>query len=216
MMQDKRESGVIPNGVTFGTEVLVMPSLIGSVFTHAGGIDTVSYKPNRYSWVKKGDVIAEVYISRPKTKFGLINDIFFNDIISKVPIKSPASGLALHSEYSDNFTVKLKDDVPPIANFSLLLPSDEVREVSGASLFRAAVNLIKENSDLLYKESRRWTMKGKTPQELESLLAQQLAANCRRYPATPYFDDYLDEARTEFPELRQHLKHLVNKAESKV
>jgi hypothetical protein len=56
-------------------------------------------------------------------------------------------------------------------------------------------------------------MKGKTPQELESLLAQQLAANCRRYPATPYYDDYLDEARTEFPELRQHLKHLVNKAE---
>lgn len=48
-MQDKRESGVIPNGVTFGTEVLVMPSLIGSVFTHAGGIDTVSYKPNRGS-----------------------------------------------------------------------------------------------------------------------------------------------------------------------
>ena len=129
MMQDKRESGVIPNGVTFGTEVLVMPSLIGSVFTHAGGTDTVSYKPNKYSWVKKGDVIAEVYISRPKTKFGLINDIFFNDIISKVPIKSPASGLALHSEYSDNFTVELKDDVPPIANFSLLLPSDEVREV---------------------------------------------------------------------------------------
>ncbi|CAI4162833.1 hypothetical protein ALT1000_310003 [Alteromonas macleodii] len=40
-MQDKRESGVIPNGVTFGTEVLVMPSLIGSVFTHAGGTDTV-------------------------------------------------------------------------------------------------------------------------------------------------------------------------------
>ena len=121
--------------------------------------------------------------------------------------------MALHSEYSDNFTVELKDDVPPIANLSLLLPSDEVREVSGASLFRAAVNLIKENSDLLYKESRRWTMKGKTPQELESLLAQQLAANCRRYPATPYYDDYLDEARTEFPELRQHLKHLVNKAE---
>ena len=43
MMQDKRESGVIPNGVTFGTEVLVMPSLIGSVFTHAGGTDTVSW-----------------------------------------------------------------------------------------------------------------------------------------------------------------------------
>ena len=84
MMQDKRESGVIPNGITFGTEVLVMPSLIGSVFTHAGGIDTVSYKPNRYSWVKKGDVIAEVYISRPKTKFGLINDIFFGRSINSI------------------------------------------------------------------------------------------------------------------------------------
>ena len=131
----------------------------------------------------------------------------------KYPLRVLQVILALHSEYSDNFTVELKDDVPPIANFSLLLPSDEVREVSGASLFRAAVNLIKENSDLLYIESRRWTMKGKTPQELESLLAQQLAANCRRYPATPYYDDYLDEARTEFPELRQHLKHLVNKAE---
>ena len=106
MMQDKRESGVIPNGVTFGTEVLVMPSLIGSVFTHAGGTETKKYKPNNYSWVKKGDIIAEVYIRRPKTKFGLINDIFFNDIISKVPIKSPARGLALHSEYSDNFTVE--------------------------------------------------------------------------------------------------------------
>ena len=100
-------------------------------------------------------IIAEVYISRPKTKFKLLNTIFFDDTISKVPIKSPASGLALHREYSANFTVELTSDEPPLANFSLLLPSDETNEVPGASLFKSAVDLIKENSDLLYKESRR-------------------------------------------------------------
>lgn len=65
-----------------------MLSLIGSVFIYVGGIDIVSYKLNKYSWVKKGDVIVEVYISCLKIKFGLINDIFFNDIILKVFIKS--------------------------------------------------------------------------------------------------------------------------------
>ncbi len=64
--QGKRKSGEVPAGITFGSEVLVLPSLFGTVFTHAGGTYTGDYAPNPYSWVKKGDIIAKVLVRRPK------------------------------------------------------------------------------------------------------------------------------------------------------
>lgn len=209
MTKEKAKSGIIPDGVTLGDNVMVMPSLWGGLFTHAGWTSNEHCRPEQYSWVTRGDVIATLYVSRPKIGVTLI-DFFVGHTISSVNILSPASGLVLFTKYQANTTVELVKNSNHSGNFSLLLPDDEPKPYDGSWMFNDAVELLRANKNLLMKDSRFWSMQAKTSEFIDEYLAKQLAAECVIVPAMPRYKDYFDEARTRFPIIRPHLKHLIN------
>lgn len=199
--------GVVPEGITFGHQVLAVPSLFGGLFTHAGGVGSETEKTRQYACIARGDLIGTLYIHRPKSTLPILSSLLGTDSYT-APILSPVSGLILHSPYEHDKTVEF-DDTPPTSAFAILLPDDEPDPIPGEVMFSKAADLIRRNMAVLQRPSIRWSMLAKDPKEVEATLRRQLAANPRAYPAMPHWKACLDDARTRYPSLRPHLKHLA-------
>ena len=200
----------IPQGITFGSKVVVIPGP-ASGFTHSGDIKSLM-KMQGFRWVKRGEQIGEFRIK------GSYGDTFFSRLIdSKVhsaPIRCPVSGLLLHttlnhtpSPYLENWN-SIKE--PQLAHFALLLPDDEPKPESGEYMYREMCNLIRNMKHYYFKDSRYWSMSALSPENLEKLIELQLSTHPVIFDALPNWGGYLDEARTNKPELRPYIKHLAN------
>ena len=204
--EEQLPPGVVPEGITLGDKVLVVPGLFfAGIFTHAGGVKPETSNRS-YAWVKKDETIGTLWLHRRKSEIPVLGSFLGNESFS-VKIKSPADGLILFPSYGVISTVEFKDS-PPLATFSILLPDDEPDPTPGKTLFADAVDLIRENMDVLKRPSRYRTMMGQEPEEVERLLERQLAADPRSYPALPRWKGNLDDARTKYPSIRPYIKHL--------
>ncbi|MEM8787651.1 MAG: hypothetical protein AAGE76_05280 [Pseudomonadota bacterium] len=202
----------VPEGVVFGDKVVIVPGLQQGLFTHAGHIEWQYLSGQVYGWIQREDIIARYHVDRPKVANGPFRHFFGSDR-ETATIRSPISGLLLHSYFNDFVTWpasvdEIDDQDMPIA-FSVLLPDDEPPPIKPEWTHRRAIQLLEDNKDLLFKDSMRWT-RGPMPEDAVARLFQdQRDAQCLIVDALPRFRDYLEEARTKYPELRPHLKHLL-------
>lgn len=198
----------IPQGITFGTKVAVIPGY-ASGFTHSGYVTDLCEKKN-YCWIKRGDPIAEFKIE------GSFNDSFlsrmFDSKVHSAPIRSPVSGLLLHTTLKHELSSYLEDwnsmKEPPLADFALLLPDDEPKPETGEYMYERMCNLARSMSHYYYKKSRFWSMDAFSPDIMDTLISLQLGANPVIFDALPTWEDYLNEARTDKTELRPYIKHI--------
>ena len=198
----------IPQGITFGTKVAVIPGY-ASGFTHSGYVTDLMRKQN-YCWIKRGDPIAEFKVE------GSYNNSLLSRLIDSkshsVPILCPVSGLLLHPTLKHELSSYLEDwnsmQTPPLADFALLLPDDEPKPETGEYMYERMCNLIRNMSHYYFRNSRYWSMEAFSPDILDNLIDLQLNANPIIFDALPTWEDYLDEARTNNPEIRPYIKHI--------
>lgn len=204
----------IPQGVSFGSKVLVVAGC-DFEFRHSGelvGLMEAPLKGQGFRWVKRGDPIAEFRIH------GSLGDSFISRWTSSelhtAPIRCPASGLVLHGTLNDGFAHYLEDwhsmKHPPLADFAILLPDDEPKPEAAEYVYSPMCGLIRSMSHYYFKKSRTRGWSAFSPDKLERLLKLQLGAQPKLFDALPYWSSDFDEARTEKPELRPYLKHLVH------
>lgn len=199
----------IPQSITFGSKVAVIPGY-ASGFTHSGDVKELLEKKN-YCWVNRGEPIAELRIE------GSYNNSFlsrlFDSKVHAVSIPSPVSGLLLHTTLNHELSSYLENwnsmKTPPLAGFALLLPDDEPKPETGMYMYERMCNLIRSMGHYYYKSSRYWSMDAFSPETLDNLISLQLNANPIIFDALPTWEDYLNEARTNKPEIRPYIKHLL-------
>lgn len=201
----------IPAGITLGSKVVVVPGY-ASGFTHSANVVSLLERQN-YRWVKRGEPIGEFRID------GSYGEGFLAKLTSTklhtATIPCPVSGLLLHSTLSHEISSRLEGwnamKEPPAASFALLLPDDEPRPESGECIYSSMCRLARDMKHYYFKDSRYWSMSGFSPEMFEELISIQINAHPKIFDAMPNWSDYLDDMRTQKPELRPYLKHLVVK-----
>ncbi len=197
------EPGVVPAGIVFGSKVLVVPPLTGQ-FSHSGHLAGLTSAVN-YRWVNRGEYVARFTISTPKIDLPLIK-YFGGKQYHSSYFRSPVSGLILHPHYEHGF-LELTED-PPTAGFAILMPNNEAPAEKGVYIFSQTCDLVRKSRELYMKDSRYWSMRAFSTEEIEEFLLKQEDCNCRVYEALPHWNDYFNEARMRHPDLRPHLRHL--------
>lgn len=200
----------IPMGITFGSKVVVVPGY-SEDFVHSANIESLMFRQN-YRWVQRGEPIGEFRIN------GSLGDGFFAKLSSTklytATIRSPVSGLLLHTELSSHFRRDLDTwntrKEPPSAVMALLLPDDEPKPEPGTYIYSDMCRLARDMGHYYAKRSRYWSYGAMfSPKELDEICDMQMALQPRIFNALPVWSEYLDEARTLKPELRPYLKHLA-------
>ena len=201
----------IPNGVTLGNKVLLVPS-ISYVFSHCGYIENLKTDGDGYSWLKRGDAIAKCTLREPRVDLPFLR-YMLGSVDRSVTIRSPASGLLLHYIYNfandkDDFE-RLSIEHSPPARFAILLPDDEPPPDSAERLFSELCRVAWDHRTPFLKPSMYWTKNAMAEDVLKTYLEEQRRLESHIYDAMPRYEAYLQEARTRHPELRPHLKHLL-------
>lgn len=202
---------VIPKGITFGTKALLIPGLQVRLFTHSGWIEDDLLRDKQYCWIERGDVIGRYHMDVPNSDADYLRHLMGTEHMS-VDIMSPVSGLVLHRTLT-HFVEWPKPGTDesklPVSGFAVLMPDDEPPPENNDYMFRGAINFIRQHKGPLFRDSRYWTMGPMEEEQFAKLIQLQKEAECIEVNALPRYEDYLNEARTRFPSLRPHLKHLI-------
>jgi hypothetical protein len=187
----------IPQGITLGDSVIQIPSIQDVLVTDCEWL----FKP--YSWVKRGDNLVRFRASYTKPKKGLLK-FFLDRITFSGYLKSPVSGLILHSNYSSSSTVESET----AGNYlmTILLPDDEPEPEKTNYIYGRWLSDCEDHKNEFIKPR----LKEQTDQKVEQIISRQLNYPLKIVGAMPKYKDYLDELKTELPILRPYVKHLSN------
>lgn len=188
--------------------MLLVPAVFGGTFSHSGHLSGTRDRTN-YAWIKRGDTIGKYTLSVPRSYVAIVGALA-GETEHEVAIPSPASGLLIHSIYNygdDEHDFGRADGDAPV-RMAILLPDDEPPAEDGQFMFSRLVQCVWDHRSPFLRPSRYWTMGPMTESHLRQRLDAQLRLKPHVVDAMPRFEDYFEEARTEFPQLRPHLKHL--------
>ena len=201
----------VPEGITFGHRVALVPGLQQRLFTHSGRIEDDIWRGRSYSWITRGEVIGRYHMDVPKISAGYLRH-FSGTTYHKADIRSPVSGLVLHTTFSSFVDWPAQNAgetvIPTMPPFAVLMPDDEPAPEGNGYIFRDALTLIQNCRAPLFQPSRYWSMDAMDDEQFSRLLNLQKQVACIILDALPRYQDYLEEARTRYPSLRPHLKHL--------
>lgn len=186
----------VPNGITFGRKVAVIPPVLDS-FSHGGDMENGGKLNESYSWIDRGEDLGRYVIHVDKVEIPIIKH-FVGTEPRKASIPSPVSGLLVHSSYSLG-----------LENTAILLPDDEPEAIDCKQMFRSLIHLLRDEKRYFLKPSRYWTQDGWSEERFEKQLHEQTSQKIEYVDALPRFKDYFDEARARHPSIRPHLKHIV-------
>lgn len=201
---------MIPDGVALGDKVVLVPGLQQRLFTQAGRIEENIWSRKSYSWIERGEVIGRYHMSVPNSDADYLRHVM-GAKDHTIDIRSPVSGLLLHSFFSDFVEWPKRDHSSGEYRwdcFGVLIPDDEPPPEKNRYMFGELIRFIRQNSGPFFRESPYWSL-GPMDQELfERLIAAQEAAECVTVEAMPRYTEYVDDARIQFSALRPYLKHL--------
>lgn len=203
--------GEVPTGTRFGNRVAVLPGL-SYAFSHSGALGKSS-AARPYTWIERGTPIGGYSIQTPRIDVPILGALVAPEV-QHVMIRSPVSGLILHSDYS--YCGDVGEFIgpcdanwrPPAGTFAVLLAQSEPAPDSGAQMFGDACRLAAEHARLFHRNSRQWSKAGIPPQEFTDILRRQETLSCRLVDATQHYGDYLEEAARKLPALAPLLAHL--------
>lgn len=197
--------GEIPNGITFGNKVLELPPTAEIFRFYGMSGPTRLLEP--FTWVQRGTPVAVFHYHWPKVPLPFLN-LFLGEVEHQHFILCPASGFLLNRLHDTGPAHPAEPSYPT----SLLLADDEPPAQNGAYMAEALHRFCRTNLHNLYRSrysGYRRTKGEVSEQELETLLDSQLSRTCRYVDAMPKYNEYFEAARTRFPHLRPHLKHLL-------
>jgi len=197
----------IPDGITFGDKIILIPGLQARLFTHSGRIVDDLWWKRQYTWIARGEPIGR-YETLDPSAGGLFSDGKWVG----ADVLAPVSGLVVHPSYgdfSDWPKSKNGEAVRPIrAQFAILIADNEPGPEGNAFMFDSILRFIDRYRAPLFKPSKQWTMEGMTDADYQRLVGLQRDAHCIEVDAMPEFHDYFEEARKLHPTLRPYLAHL--------
>lgn len=208
-VEQLRNPGDIPSGITFGNKVAILP-LTPGIFDRAIWIQAclsnnpkVLYKP--YTWINRGENLMEFTILTPKTGIPLI-DLLANRVYNKIYLKSPVSGLILNSRH--DFSSMMDDSSAIYTSTSILLPDNEPTANNGEYIFGDLCNFCWENRSYIFYKPREF--RGHLDDvKLHNIFSKVIQKTCSYSEAMPYFEPYFQEASNRHSQLRPYLKHLL-------
>lgn len=208
-MTEQYRRGEVPAGVTLGTKMLLVPAVFGGTFSHSGALTGLRDRTN-YAWIKRGDPIARYRLTVPRLYLPFLGGMA-GEIEHEALVRCPSSGLLIHGRYDysndDECEFSRSDGHAPV-RMAILLPDDEPPAEDGRFMFTDLARCVWDNREPFLRPSRYWSMGAMTEAHLRQQLDAQLALKPRLVDAMPQYEDYFEKARTEFPQLRPHLKHL--------
>ena len=179
-MNQRHESVYIPEGIQFGSKVVVIPS-VSMAFSHSGNMKS-EYK-NTYVWIDRGDSLGHYTIEADKTDIPLLK-LFYGTETKSVSISSPVSGLLIHATYDFATSNSLT---------AVLLPDDEPGAQNGEYIFRNLCRLCSRYKNYFLKPSRYWSLGARTEEQFENHISEQLSKKCEIVDALPKYKDYFDD-----------------------
>lgn len=189
----------IPEGITFGSQVYIVPPVLSQLSHRANLSNTENNKS--YHWVDRGDTIAEFTLLTNWNSIPGLN-ILFGEKEYTVDIRSPVSGLFIHRGldfcYAESRSLT-----------AILLPDDEHPAENGHYMFDKLKRLCWSHRATYLKPSRYWSMGAFDVDNLRNILDEQVSFKGQYVDAMPTYSDYFNEARTKHPNLRPYLKHLL-------
>ncbi|PJI91300.1 hypothetical protein BC777_0125 [Yoonia maricola] len=202
----------VPDGIVLGDKVVLVPGLQMRLFTHSGRIEEDVLRGKQYSWISRGDVIGRYHMDIAKSNADYWRHVMGSEHRS-VDIHAPVSGLIVNTRFEPFVHWPKRTDpqveTPTVPPLSILIADDEPAPESNTFMYRSALRFIDEHKAPLFRPSRQWTMEGMTDEDFARLVGYQQQAECLIVDAMPEYAAFFEEARTRFPELRPHIKHLL-------
>lgn len=193
----------IPSGIIFSSSIALIPSILPA-FSHSGSLNGAA---DGYQWIDRGACIGRYFLKLPRSGVPFL-DFILNDRILSADIRSPVSGLLIHSTY-DFCHPLVRHRTAPVATTSILIPRNERAPENGSYMFRDFYKLVGRNCSPFLKPSRFWSMDGIGKETFDALLLEQIDQEVRLIPALPYCRSYLEEISRMYPEVESRfLRHL--------
>ncbi|HWT01297.1 MAG TPA: hypothetical protein VN256_13700 [Pyrinomonadaceae bacterium] len=188
----------VPDGVTFGDQVLVMPA-INTVFERAV---THWWRPlQNGTWVNRGDTLS--YCSVKKENASVLERFLARDWM-RIPLRSPASGLILKG--TDCFDQ---------AWAAILLPENEPRPEPPEYVFGELCDFFYEHRAYIFRNVKKaQASAARTDEELKGLFDEQRAASYDTASARTTYGQDIKWFSEGDDELRPRLVHLMEPAAS--
>lgn len=201
----------VPDGIVFGDKAVLVPGFQQLLCTHSGWVESTILRGKQYSWLKRGDVIGRYHMNVPNSDADYFRHIMGSKHLN-VDVRSPVSGLIIHSKFGYFVTWPAPDQAEsnlPGPSLSVLIADDEPPPESNSYMFGPALEFINAHKGPFFRSSRYWSLGPMTDERFSKLVQAQKDAQCLIVDAMPTFKDYFEEARTRYPSLRQHLRHLL-------
>lgn len=196
----------IPDGITFGDKVVLVPGLQVRLFTHSGRIIEDHLRPRQYTWIERGEPVGRYETLQSS------GGIFSEEKWLGADIPSPVSGLIIHSSFGhfSDWPKPQRGEIvrPTMAQLAILVADDEPAPEDNGFLFDHVLRFIDRHRAPSFKPSKQWTMEGMTEDDYQRLVGYQRQAHCITVAAMPEYHDYFEEARKRYPTLRPYLDHL--------
>lgn len=215
-VKEQMDPGVIPDGIVFGKKVVLVPGPQDLLFSHSGRFQNRLENLKSYSWLQRDDIIGRYHMNVPNSNAEYFRHFLGSEDLS-VEVRSPVSGLLLFpSLFMSSLSMlgswpKQEDvtDNNPSVSFAVLVADDEPPPETCEKIYSPAIRFIRDHRGPFFRESRYWTRPAMTEEQFECLIDMQLSADCLFIDAMPKFEKYFEEARTRYPHLRPHIKHLL-------
>lgn len=200
--------GNVPPGRTLGDKVIEIPEVDHHFARPLRGKNFSGYPRGIHApgtWINRGDPITKVELLIPR--FGIsIVDFFVPKVVNRIFLKSPVSGLLLDSAVGLSNTLRSVFGSPT----SLLLPDDEPPPESGHYMFSELCDFCRAHREYFLPEVVDFgSGKLLTEEEFMKGLEWQENLSCKIYDAMPRYKAYIRRIRTQRPEWRPLLKHLL-------
>ena len=199
---------VPPEGITLGRKVILVPPVSRLLdralwIQHCSSTLETFHKP--YTWIRRGDPFAKVFIYTPKTPSRFL-DFFVGQNLTTIFLCSPVSGMILRNFY--DFGDALRDRRDGRIEFSILLPDDESPAENGEYIFSKLSDFVWYWRDYIFRSGSAKKELNYDDDRILKELNEMKARKCVDVDALPRYVAYFDEARTMHPQLRPYLKHL--------
>jgi len=185
----------IPDGITFGSRVIQLPSVQDVFELNCQSVFA------QWSWVQRGDPILGFSAEVSKTGNSFF-DIFKGKETIKGYYRSPVSGLLIHSTHVSSITSPDERAVNYL--MAILLPDDEDAPEDGDYVIG---NWLRTCWD--YRgEWINGQLKDPSDANVKDIINRQIGYEHRLVDVLPRYENYMKDLRTERPELRPYVKHL--------
>ena len=187
-----------PHDVKFSRKVAVIPPIL-SAFSHKGQMRNDGRLHDYYVWIERGQDLAIYFSFLDKTDNPLLKP-FLSPEKWETTIPSPVSGLLLHANYYFG------------KRAAILVPEGEPEPMRSREMFSGLIKHVTTQKKHFLRQARTkyQILEPMTEAQFNNYIDQQVSQEVGYEDvSSPYYIDYLNDAKSRHASLRYLLKDLV-------